>query len=66
MIDREKAQIGVLISFNEPTAPMRQEVASAGFYDSPWGNHPRIQLLAPVAGPGIHVAYASRAGTYRS
>jgi hypothetical protein len=45
VIDRERAQIGVLISFNEPTQPMRQEAASAGFYDSPWGKHPRLQLL---------------------
>jgi hypothetical protein len=45
VIDREQAQIGVLISFNEPTGPMRQEAASAGFYESPWGKHSRIQLL---------------------
>ncbi len=45
VIDREQAQIGVLISFNEPTQPMRQEAASAGFYTSPWGQHPRLQLL---------------------
>ncbi len=24
---------------------MRAEAASAGFYDSPWGKHPRLQLL---------------------
>lgn len=24
---------------------MRKEAASAGFYESPWGMHPRIQLL---------------------
>ena len=24
---------------------MRQEAASAGFYDSPWGKHARLQLL---------------------
>lgn len=45
VIDREKAQIGVLISLNEPTQPMRQEAASAGFYKSMWGEHPRIQLF---------------------
>jgi hypothetical protein len=28
---------------------MRTESASAGFYDSPWGRHPRIQILT-VAG----------------
>jgi site-specific DNA-methyltransferase (adenine-specific) len=33
VLDREKAQIGVLISLNQPTQPMRQEAASAGFYE---------------------------------
>jgi site-specific DNA-methyltransferase (adenine-specific) len=45
VVDREKAEIGVLLSFEDPTRPMREEAASAGFYDSPWGKHPRIQLL---------------------
>ncbi|HVW71716.1 MAG TPA: DNA methyltransferase, partial [Candidatus Paceibacterota bacterium] len=45
VIEREKAAIGVLLSFEEPTAPMRKEAASAGFYTSPWGQFPRIQLL---------------------
>jgi hypothetical protein len=45
VVDREKAQIGVLISLREPTQPMRTEAAKAGFYTSPWGNHPRLQLL---------------------
>lgn len=25
--------------------PMRTEAASAGFYDSPWGKHPKVQIL---------------------
>lgn len=45
VIDREVAQIGVLVSFEEPTAGMRSEAASAGFYESPWGKHPRLQML---------------------
>jgi len=45
VLEREKAEIGVLISLEEPTAPMRKEAASAGFYTSPWGKHPRIQLV---------------------
>jgi len=45
VIGREKAEIGVLISFEKPTRPMRTEAASAEFYTSPWGQHPRIQLL---------------------
>lgn len=45
VIDREDANMGVLLSFDEPTQPMRTEAASAGFYESPWGKHPRLQLL---------------------
>jgi DNA modification methylase len=44
VLTREGAQIGVLISFEEPSAGMRSEAAEAGFYESPWGKHPRIQL----------------------
>lgn len=44
VIEREKAAIGVLISLEEATAAMRREAASAGFYDSPWGKHPKLQI----------------------
>ena len=45
VLDREKAEVGVLVSLNEPTGPMKKEAASAGFYKSPYGSHPRIQLI---------------------
>ena len=45
VITREEAQIGAFLSLDPPTLPMRKEAASAGFYESPWGKHPRIQLL---------------------
>ena len=45
VLDREQAQLGVLISFNESTQPMRTEAASAGFYKSAYGQHPKMQLL---------------------
>ena len=45
VVDREKAAIGVLLSFEEPTKAMRAEAASGGFYESPWGRFPRLQLL---------------------
>ena len=45
VISREKAQIGAFLSLENPTSPMRREAASAGFYESAWGKHPRIQLL---------------------
>lgn len=47
VIGREGAEIGALISFQEPTQPMRADASSAGFYTSPgWGTmHPRLQLI---------------------
>jgi DNA modification methylase len=51
VLQREKAEIGVYISFAEPTREMRREAAEAGFYTSPGisgqpgGKYPRIQLL---------------------
>jgi len=49
VVEREKAAIGVLISMESPTKPMREEAASAGFYQSPWGTHPRLQLFTVAA-----------------
>src|SRR5579863_8946267 len=46
VMTRENAQIGVLISLHEPTAPMRTEAATAGFYGTTWyGSFPRLQVL---------------------
>jgi DNA modification methylase len=45
VLDREHAEIGALLCMEEPTGPMRKEAASAGFYKSPWGKHPRLQIL---------------------
>ncbi|MCC7349060.1 MAG: restriction endonuclease [Phycisphaerales bacterium] len=49
VLDREKAGgavIGVLMTLEEPTAPMRAEAAGAGIYDSPWGtSHAKVQIL---------------------
>jgi hypothetical protein len=45
VIEREKAQIGVLLCMEEPTGPMHKEAANAGFYKSPWGQHARLQIL---------------------
>jgi hypothetical protein len=51
VLQREKAEIGVYISFEEPTKPMQREAAEAGFYTSvgssgaEGGKYPRIQLL---------------------
>jgi DNA modification methylase len=56
VLDREQAEIGVLISMKEPTKAMRTEAASAGFYVSQWGTHPKLQLRTVaelLAGKGI-------------
>ncbi len=45
---RENAEIAVLISLGEPTAKMKADAASAGFYESDAGNgrkYARVQLL---------------------
>jgi site-specific DNA-methyltransferase (adenine-specific) len=44
-VERERASIGVLITLLEPTKDMKAEAAAAGFYESPWGRHPHIQIL---------------------
>lgn len=46
-VESQGADLGALITFQEPTKPMREEAASAGFYSSPgWGtSHPKVQLL---------------------
>ncbi len=46
VLDREKAELGVYVSFEEPTKPMQREAAEAGFYTSSDGTrYPRVQLL---------------------
>ncbi len=46
VLDREKAAIGVLITLQEPTAPMEAEAASTGFYvhKTNQQKYPRLQL----------------------
>ena len=48
VIEREKAQIGVFITLQEPTAGMKKEAVSAGYYKltGGWGqNYLKIQIL---------------------
>jgi DNA methylase len=47
VIEREDAQIGVLISMEAPTKPMLKEAAEAGFYKPPGleDRYPRLQIL---------------------
>ncbi|MRR15666.1 MAG: site-specific DNA-methyltransferase [Deltaproteobacteria bacterium] len=47
VLEREKSAIGVLISMEHATKPMKTEAVTAGFYESAlWGKkYPKIQLL---------------------
>ena len=48
VLEREKAHIGVYITLEEPTKPMNEEAASAGFYEPehwPGNYYPKIQIL---------------------
>lgn len=47
VLGREKAEIGVYLCIEEPSKPMRAEVAQAGFYYSEtWNkNYPKVQIL---------------------
>ena len=58
VVSREKAAIGVLVAFDAFTKPMRAEAASAGFYESPWGKHSKIQLVTVaelLEGKGVDI-----------
>jgi len=59
VVERESAAIGVLITLQDPTQPMRGEAVEAGFYESPFikARYPRIQLLTVedlLQGKGIN------------
>jgi len=45
VVDREKAKIGVFITLAEPTGPMKTEAVKAGFYETPYGKYPKLQIL---------------------
>lgn len=56
VVERESADMGIMITLNDPTTPMIREAASAGFYVSPYAKHPKIQILTIkelLAGLGI-------------
>jgi len=46
VLDREKAEIGVFITLEPPTAPMLKEAVTAGFYHSPGlhRDYPKVQI----------------------
>ena len=44
VIERDGAAVGVLLTMQKVTSPMKAEGASAGFYSCEWGKFPRIQM----------------------
>ncbi len=47
-VEREGAALGVLVTLESPTEPMRREALAAGFYEPsrfPGRRYPRLQLL---------------------
>ncbi len=69
VVDREKAQIGVLLTMHEPTGPMRTEAAGAGFYVPPGREAdrvPRLQILTIADLLGGRQVALPRASDFRT
>ena len=70
-MDREKAELGVFITLQPPTEPMRQEALSAGAYTPehfPDQQHPRVQILTVdelLAGHGVSYPRGGAPATFR-
>ena len=70
-MEREKAEIGVFITLQPPTEPMRQEALSAGIYTPehfPDQQHPRVQILTIdelLAGAGVSYPRGGAPATFR-
>lgn len=68
-VEREGAALGVLISLEPPTAPMRKEAFAAGYYQSPDGEkYPRLQLLTAeelLDGYGVEMPRWSRRASFK-
>jgi DNA modification methylase len=46
VMEKEKAEIALFVTLNDPTKPMLTEAVSAGYYDSPTGkSFPKLQIL---------------------
>ncbi|MDE2787705.1 MAG: DNA methyltransferase [Chloroflexota bacterium] len=70
-MEREKAEIGVFITLQPPTEPMRQETLSAGIYTPehfPDQQHPRVQILTIdelLAGQSVSYPRGGAPATFR-
>ena len=70
-MEREKAELGVFITLQPPTEPMRQEALSAGIYTPehfPDQQHPRVQILTIdelLAGSSVSYPRGGTPATFR-
>ena len=70
-MEREKAEVGVFITLQPSTEPMRQEALSAGIYTPehfPDQQHPRVQILTIdelLAGAGVSYPRGGAPATFR-
>jgi len=45
VLDRENAPLGLFVTLVPPTKPMETEAAASGFWETDWGQVPRVQIL---------------------
>jgi site-specific DNA-methyltransferase (adenine-specific) len=45
VVEREKAKMGVFVTLAKPTGPMEKEAIKAGFYETPYGKYPKLQIV---------------------
>jgi DNA modification methylase len=64
VVQREDAEMGVLITMNPPTSKMRTDAIGAGFFECEWGRYPRLQIISVgelLAGKKIDRPYLTNA-----
>ncbi len=44
-VEHEGAKMGVFVTLTPPTQPMKTRAATAGFYETEYGQYPKIQIL---------------------
>jgi site-specific DNA-methyltransferase (adenine-specific) len=68
-MERETAPMGLFLTLTDPTKPMVTEAAAAGFWDTDWGQIPRLQIvtveqLLTSPAPPVRIPMA-RSDTYK-
>lgn len=46
VMERDKSPLAIMITLREPTGPMTKEAAAAGFFNTPFGLFPRVQVVS--------------------